>query len=118
MDGVFTGLMQGLSTLPGVSRAGTSATALIWRKFDPESAFDLSFLLSIPTVALTEVVFYLGKAAGHISVADGAGLTLFSCAFGYMALDVMLRLVKRINIAHLTLVLGIVMMASAAFNAG
>ena len=29
-DGVFTGLLQILSTLPGISRAGTTSTALIW----------------------------------------------------------------------------------------
>ena len=38
-DGILTGVLQGLSVLPGVSRSGTSTTGLIWRGFDSESSF-------------------------------------------------------------------------------
>lgn len=116
-DGVLTGLMQGLSTLPGVSRSGTTSTALIWRSFDSADAFNLSFLLSIPSVAATEIVFYLGSAVGSLPVADGLGLAASSFVFGYLTLEAILRLVKRINLAYVTILLGIVVIASALLNA-
>lgn len=117
-DGILTGLMQGLSTLPGVSRAGTTSTALIWRSFDAESAFNLSFLLSIPSVALTEVVFYIGKAAGSLPFTDGIALSAASFVFGYLTLDIILRLVKKVNLSYVTIALGVLIIISAAFNAG
>jgi len=116
-DGILTGIMQGLSTLPGVSRAGTTSTALIWRGFDSDSAFNLSFLLSIPSVAATEVVFYLGSATGHLPLADGLLLALSSFIFGYVTLDLILRAVKKVNLAYLTLILGIIVILSAVLNA-
>ena len=118
VDGIITGLMQGLSTLPGVSRSGTTSTALIWRSFDSESAFNLSFLLSIPTVAVTEVVLNLGDITSNLPLADGIGLAAVSFVFGYLTLDAILRLVKKINLAYLTLILGALIIAVAYFNAG
>lgn len=118
VDGVLTGLMQGLSTLPGVSRSGTTSTALIWRSFDSESAFNLSFLLSIPTVAVTEVVLNLGEMSGNLPLTDGIGLAAVSFVFGYLTLDAILRLVKKINLAYLTFILGALIIAVAYFNAG
>lgn len=115
-DGVFTGLLQGLSTLPGVSRAGTTSTALIWCSFDSESAFHLSFLLSIPSVIMAEIVFYLGSQTGGLPVRDGIALMVSSFIFGYLSLDLILYFVKRINIAYLTILLGTLIIAMAYFQ--
>jgi undecaprenyl-diphosphatase len=45
---VLVGALQGLAVLPGVSRSGVTASALLFRSHDGPSAFRLSFLLSIP----------------------------------------------------------------------
>ncbi len=67
IDGMATGALQALSTIPGVSRSGTTTTALIWRGFDAESAFHLSFVLSIPTVIVAEITLYMcGLGAGPV----------------------------------------------------
>ncbi len=117
-DGIFTGLLQGLSILPGVSRAGTSTTGLIWRGFDSESSFDLSFLLSIPTVVLAEMVFYISGSIASFPVVDGILLALSSFVFGYLALDIILKAVKKINLAYIVFLLGIIMIAAGLLGAG
>jgi undecaprenyl-diphosphatase len=117
-DGVFTGLLQGLSTLPGVSRAGTTSTALIWRSFDSESAFRLSFLLSIPSVVMAEILFNLFSQTGNLPVMDGIFLTISSFIFGYLSLDIILYYVKRINIAYLAMLLGALIIIAAYFQYG
>jgi undecaprenyl-diphosphatase len=110
-DGVLTGLLQGLATLPGVSRAGTSTTALIWRGFDAESAFYLSFLLSIPTVFLAEVVLWLAQGGiSAIPIGDGLALAAASFAFGYLTIEVLIKIAHKINVASLAFVFGIAML--------
>src|SRR5271157_1202494 len=89
-DGIFTGLLQGLSILPGVSRAGTSTSGLIWRGFDSQSSFNLSFLLSIPTVIFAEMIFYIGGSLASFPVSDGILLAASSFVFGYLTLDIIL----------------------------
>lgn len=117
-DGAFTGLLQGLSVLPGVSRSGTSTTGLIWRGFDAESSFYLSFLLSIPTVICAELVFYIGGGTASLSVADGALLAASSFFFGYATLGAILKIVKKVNLAYVALAMGAIVIAAGMMGAG
>jgi len=123
-DGILTGVLQGISTLPGVSRSGTSATALIWRGFDSGSSFQLSFLLSIPTVIIAEIILYLGdlffSATGMISfpIQDAVLLAASSFVFGYLTLDAVLRIVKRVNLAYVAFAMGLIIIAAALLGAG
>jgi undecaprenyl-diphosphatase len=117
-DGVLTGLLQGLSVLPGISRSGTSTTGLIWRGFDSESSFHLSFLLSIPTVLLAELVFYVGGSLLAFSLVDGMLLSLASFVFGYLTIDAVLKVVKRVNLAYVALALGLIIIAASLAGAG
>jgi undecaprenyl-diphosphatase len=117
-DGVLTGLLQGLSVLPCISRSGTSTTGLIWRGFDSESSFRLSFLLSIPTVILAEMVFYIGGSLLTFSPADGVLLALASFAFGYLTIEAVLRVVKRVNLTYVALGMGVIIIAVSLAGAG
>ena len=118
-DGVLTGLLQGLSTLPGISRSGTSTTGLIWRGFDSGSSFYLSFLLSIPTVVLAEILLNYGSTGMKgLPAADGVILLLTSLIVGYLTLDGLLRVIKRVNIAYLVLILGVLIIAVGLTGVG
>ena len=117
-DGILTGLLQGLSVLPGVSRSGTSTTALILRGFDSESSFHLSFLLSIPTVIFAELVFYIGGNLKVFPVVDGVVLALSSFIIGYLTLDTLLKAVRRVNLAYIALALGVVIVFVGLLGAG
>ncbi len=48
VDSVLFGVAQSLSVLPGVSRSGTTITALVFMGYKLEDAMKLSFLASIP----------------------------------------------------------------------
>ena len=125
-DGVLTGVLQGLSALPGVSRAGTSTTGLIWRGFDAESSFHLSFLLSIPTVFFAEMVlwayqiFFSHQAAAiaAIPLADGLALALSSFVFGYVTIGVLIKLAHKVNVAWLAFIFGIMMLIFGLIGLG
>jgi len=109
-DGVLTGLLQGLAALPGVSRAGTSTTGLIWRGFDAESSFHLSFLLSIPTVFLTEVVFWIWQGGvSALPVLDGLLLAAASFVFGYFTIGALIRAAHKLNVDYLAFAFGLMM---------
>jgi undecaprenyl-diphosphatase len=94
-DAALVGLLQGLAVLPGVSRSGTTVSALLLRGYAGPAAFRLSFLLSIPAA--------LG--AGALAVLD-AGLPtpgtaallalLTSAVVGYATIDGLLRVVRRV----------------------
>lgn len=118
-DGVLTGMLQGLSTLPGISRSGTSTTGLIWRGFNSESSFYLSFLLSIPTVVFAEILLNYGSTGMKgLPIIDGAILLLTSLVAGYLTLDGLLRIIQRVNIAYLVFVLGAIIIVVGLFGVG
>jgi len=118
-DGVLTGLLQGFSVLPGISRSGTSTTGLIWRGFDSGSSFSLSFLLSIPTVIFAEILLDYGTAGiTALPFADGAVLLGTSFVAGYLTLEGMLALVRRFNIAAVVLALGAIIILVGLFGIG
>lgn len=49
-DAIILGLAQGLAIIPGISRSGTTVSALLFRKLDRQTCFRFSFLASIPAV--------------------------------------------------------------------
>ncbi|MFW5973985.1 MAG: undecaprenyl-diphosphate phosphatase [Natrialbaceae archaeon] len=97
LDSLLVGAVQGLAILPGISRSGTTTSALLFRSYDPPAAFRLSFLLSIPAsigaAALT--VTGAGGLPG-ISPTAAASALLVSALVGYLTIDLLMRVVERI----------------------
>lgn len=119
IDGLITGIFQGFSLIPGISRSGASTTALIWRKFDPFSAFELSFILSIPTVICGEIFFYiLGGGFTGFDLTDGLLLATSSFIFGYLTIGYLLDAAKKIDLSKLALAFGILMVIAGFFKIG
>ncbi|MEM4554690.1 MAG: undecaprenyl-diphosphate phosphatase [Candidatus Anstonellaceae archaeon] len=111
-DGILVGALQGLSVLPGVSRAGATTAALVWRRFNPESAFQLSFLLSIPTIFAAEILFW-GFQNGNFAslpIHDGVLLAASSFFFGYLTIDMLIKIAQKLNLAWLAFSFGIMML--------
>lgn len=94
-DALLVGALQGLAILPGVSRSGTTVSALLLRGYDAESSFRLSFLLSIPAAAGAGL---LVLRDGVPAVApDAAVVALLAAAVvGYLSIDLLLRVVRRV----------------------
>ncbi len=67
-DALFIGLIQGIATIPGISRSGSTISAGLFRGLNKEFAIRFSFLMSIPAI--------LGAAVLKLIKVDGQDLLL------------------------------------------
>jgi undecaprenyl-diphosphatase len=105
-DALLVGVLQGLAILPGVSRSGTTVSALLLRGFRPEIAFRLSFLLSVPAALGAGLLVVLDTGVPGIGLLP-AGLALATSAIvGYATIDGLLRVVRRVAFWVVCLLLG------------
>lgn len=97
LDSILVGAVQGIAILPGISRSGVTTSALLFRSYDPSSAFRLSFLLSIPAslggAGLT--VVGAGGLPG-ISLEAALAALVVSALVGYLTIDALMRIVDRV----------------------
>ena len=100
LDVVLVGLAQACAVFPGLSRSGSTITALLGRKLDRNSAAKFSFLMSIPT-AFGAIILRIGHVVtGRVALDDlnflnlGAGF-LTAAITGYFAINAMLTIVKK-----------------------
>jgi undecaprenyl-diphosphatase len=117
-DYVLIGIVQGISALPGVSRSGTTTSAMLLMNLEPDEAFRLSFIAgifaSIGAFALTLVV---SKANVSVAIA-GIGLAGIAVAIvvativSLFLIDFLLKVAAKSKIIYLITALGIIAMAS------
>jgi undecaprenyl-diphosphatase len=114
VDAVLVGALQGLAILPGVSRSGTTASALLFRGHDGPSSFRLSFLLSIPA-ALGAGVLVLADVGVPAVEPLHAVLALGTAAVvGYLTIDALMRIVERVPFWGVCVGLGALAIAGGA----
>lgn len=94
----FIGICQGLATMPGLSRSGTTIAVCLFSNFNRKFAVKYSFIMSIPAV-LGAVVLKLTELSDlSVSSSDWAcylaGI-LCSAVVGYICIKTMLVVVKR-----------------------
>ncbi|SHH24988.1 Undecaprenyl-diphosphatase [Thermosyntropha lipolytica DSM 11003] len=95
-DAFFIGIMQALAILPGVSRSGSTIAAGLFAGLDRDFAARFSFLLSIPVIlgaGLLQLKDLPFKGETIDLIPYGVGF-LSSIIFGYLAIKVVLRLVR------------------------
>lgn len=106
LDAVLVGVLQGLAILPGVSRSGVTAGALLLRGHDGPTSFRLSFLLSIPAAIGGGLIASLDAGIGDVTLL-AAGIALGTAALvGYATIDALMRLVERVSFWGVCLGLG------------
>lgn len=105
-DAVLVGALQGIAVLPGVSRSGVTASALLFRSHDGPSAFRLSFLLSIPAALGAGVLAALEEGLTTVSPASALVAVGVSAVVGYLTIDVLMRIVERVSFSKICLGLG------------
>lgn len=98
LDSVLVGALQGVAVLPGVSRSGTTASALLLRGHDAPRALELSFLLSVPAAAGAGAIAVL-EAGGVPAIAPGPAVLALAVAalVGYLMIDALTRVVERLS---------------------
>lgn len=102
---IITGLLQGFAALPGISRSGTTTSALLFQGYSSEQALRLSFLLSVPLVAAADV----GVSLLHPGVITINSMVAAGVAFvvGLLSIDIFLKLSRQIKFAYFAIILGL-----------
>ncbi len=89
--------MQGIGTLPGISRSGSTIAASLLCGVDRSVAGDYSFIISIPAI-LGAFVLEL-KDLGEVSETIGAAPIIAGCAaafaVGYISLTLLMKMIRK-----------------------
>lgn len=96
-DGYFIGAAQGIATLPGVSRSGSTIAVSMMLGFNKQLAVKYSFLMSIPAI-LGAVVLKLthleGEAFGSANLPGYILGMIVAGVSGYFCIKYMLKLIR------------------------
>jgi len=115
---IIIGLFQMISLIPGVSRSGITITAARLLKFNRYDSVKISFLLSIPTLAVVSLF-----GIKNIVSADDINISLLnlisiflSFVFSFITIKYFLRYIKNFNLDIFVIyrvILGIMILAFA-----
>ena len=117
-DYVLIGIVQGISALPGVSRSGTTTSAMLLLDVEPDEAFRLSFLAgifaSIGAFGLTLVASKsnVSAAVAGIGLAGLAVAIIVATIVSLFLIDFLIKIAGKSKIIYLITALGIIAMAS------
>ena len=93
---IFIGFMQGIGTLPGISRSGSTIAGAMLCKVDRKTAGDYSFIIAIPAI-LGAFLLEL-KGLGDVSETVGALPLISGCLasfiIGYLSLALLMRAIR------------------------
>lgn len=97
-NAVVIGIVQGLATLPGISRSGSTIATSVFLGFDRKFAVKYSFILSIPAI-LGALVLQL-KDLGDYEITGSVGASyvvgmIVAAVVGYIAIKLMLTIVRK-----------------------
>ena len=97
-NALFVGVCQGIATLPGLSRSGTTITACLFSGFNQQFAVKYSFIMSIPAV-LGAAILEL-KDMGSFGLSSGELFTylagmIVAAVVGYICIKTMLLVVRK-----------------------
>mgnify|MGYP000799737982 FL=1 len=96
-EAALVGVSQGIATLPGVSRSGTTITACLLCGFDKRFAVKYSFIMSIPAVlgaVLLEIGDLSSLALTQTDVLYCIISMLVAAVSGYLAIRFMMGLIR------------------------
>ena len=110
MDGLFTGLAQGVAALPGLSRSGLTVSTMLARGLDKREALALSFMLGIPATAGAGI--YSALSGGIDLSIENISALLVALISGIITINILLRVAERINFGAIVLLVGILLALS------
>ena len=104
---MLLGLVQGLAVLPGLSRSGITIATLFLRKYSARDALRYSFLASIPIIFVGEIILVSIKGNTFFNL-ESLVAVVSAFLFGLLAIDVLLKLARKVNFSYFAIVLGII----------
>jgi len=96
-NAIFIGIAQGIATLPGISRSGTSITAELACGLKRDFAVKYSFIMSIPAIlgaAVLKLKDFGSEGLGGYTMFTYAVGMLVSAIVGYICIKTMLVVVR------------------------
>jgi len=98
LDGFIIGMVQGIATLPGISRSGSTITACLVSGFERKFAVKFSFIMSIPAV-MGAALLELGDLAENPVPKDEIHIYIIgmivAAIVGYICIKTMLVVVRK-----------------------
>ena len=110
-DSFLSGLVQGVSILPGISRSGVTVGAILLEKYEQDDALRLSFLMSVPVALasiLVDIVFSEGSIFGTLDLLTILITTIVSFIVGYLTIEFLLRIARKINFGYFCVSYGVI----------
>lgn len=107
-DSFISGLFQGASILPGISRSGITVSTLLFKDYEKDNALKISFLMSVPVVFAS---IGLDLITGNFIMLDLVTIilaTVISFGVGYISMEFLLRISKKIQFGYFCLFYGII----------
>lgn len=97
LQSLFIGFMQGVGTLPGVSRSGSTIAGAQLAGVNRAAAGEFSFIVSIPAIlgAFVLEAKDLGEVGSQIGVLPVFCGCLASFAWGYLSLSILMKLIRK-----------------------
>ena len=97
IQSLIIGFAQGIGTLPGISRSGSTLTCALLIGNDKKQALDFSFLMSIPIILASAIYESFKLFNSQITINWTSILTVMisSFIFGILSIKIMLKLVNK-----------------------
>jgi len=117
-DYILVGITQGISALPGVSRSGTTTSAMLLLDVEPDEAFRLSFVAgifaSIGAFGLTLIASRsnVSIAIAGIGLAGIAVAIIVATVVSLFLIDFLIKIASKSKIIYLITALGLIALAS------
>lgn len=109
-DALITGIAQGFSIIPGISRSGATISTLLFKGFKGSTALKLSFMLSVPAIIIAQLG--LGLMNSPALTWHGFWGLMTSFVVGLLSIKALTRVARRVNFGKFCIVMGIVMITT------
>ncbi|MBQ8748880.1 MAG: undecaprenyl-diphosphate phosphatase [Clostridia bacterium] len=114
---VIMGIAQGIATLPGISRSGSTICAGLLCGEHRDSVASFSFLMSIPIIIASCVYELLFSASSvTVSVLPIIIGMIFAFIFGMLAIKLMLKLIKKVEFTYFAIYLVVLVVVLSLFH--
>jgi undecaprenyl-diphosphatase len=116
------GIAQGISAFPGVSRSGTTVSAMLLLKVRPEEAFRLSFFALIPAslgATLVTLLFSpseIGSVTGSLPALYIGIAMVVSTVVSLVFMDALIKFAKSSRVTTLIFILGLLAIFSGLIS--
>ncbi len=109
-DSFLSGLIQGVSILPGISRSGITVSAILLEKYNQDNALRLSFLMLVPVAIasiIVDIIIGEGSIFGTLNFFLIISTTLISFLVGYLTIEFLLRVAQKISFGYFCILYGV-----------